>query len=86
LTVCDLPGGRCDIDEPEDLLWLLAQQPSGLARYTMTYLQDSGVAARLLSMQRGANNESSNNENPNNDLFNKEKGAAGEAYGTGKQH
>jgi len=57
LAVCDLPGGSCDIDEPDDLLLLLTQPPQNLARYTMTYLQDSGVAARLLAMRRGADNE-----------------------------
>lgn len=57
LTVCELPGGGCDIDEPEDLLLLLRQPPQGLARYTLSYLQDSGVSARLLAMHRGADNE-----------------------------
>jgi 2-phospho-L-lactate guanylyltransferase len=56
-TVCDLPGGSCDIDEPEDLCLLLARQRPGLARYTMSFLQDSGIAARLLAIQRGADNE-----------------------------
>lgn len=57
VTVCELPGGGCDIDEPEDLLLLLRRPPQALARFTMSYLQDSGVAARLLAMWRGAGNE-----------------------------
>ncbi len=57
LNVCDLPGGRCDIDEPDDLLALLQTDAAGLARYTLSYLHDSGVAARLLSIARGAPNE-----------------------------
>lgn len=56
-TVCDLPGGRCDMDEPDDLLLLLDQAAPGLARYTLAYLRESGVAARLLTMRGEAGNE-----------------------------
>jgi len=75
LTVCELPGGGCDIDEPEDLLLLLTRPPQALARFTMSYLQDSGVAARLLAMRRGADNETA-----------VENYGAGKGYGAGEYY
>jgi 2-phospho-L-lactate/phosphoenolpyruvate guanylyltransferase len=56
LTVCDLPGARCDIDEPEDLL-LLAQNTQPVAVRTMAYLRSSGVAARLAAMALPPSND-----------------------------
>lgn len=53
LTLCDLPGARCDIDEPEDLL-LLTRAPRDIAARTLAYLRDSGIAARLTAMLQGA--------------------------------
>jgi 2-phospho-L-lactate guanylyltransferase (CobY/MobA/RfbA family) len=57
LTVCDLAGARCDIDEPEDLL-LLAQNTAPVAPRTMAYLHSSGVAARLATMMLPSNDKS----------------------------
>ncbi len=54
-TICDLPGTCCDIDEPDDLLLLLSRPATGRATKSLTFLRDSGVAARLLAMQGGAN-------------------------------
>lgn len=57
LAVCDLPGACCDIDEPEDLL-LLGGMPATnegagrVATRTLSYLQGSGIAARLALMMR----------------------------------
>lgn len=56
LTVCDLAGARCDIDEPEDLL-LLAQNTAPVAARTMAYLRSSGVAARLAAMTLSSSND-----------------------------
>lgn len=53
-TICDLPGARCDIDEPEDLLFLIAQPGRTAAVTSLAFLRDSGIAARLHAMQRGA--------------------------------
>lgn len=49
LQICDLPDARCDIDEPDDLLLLTQQAHNGATR-TLTYLRESGVAARLALM------------------------------------
>jgi 2-phospho-L-lactate guanylyltransferase (CobY/MobA/RfbA family) len=70
LTVCDLPGARCDIDEPEDLL-LLAQNTQPVAVRTMAYLRSSGVAARLAAMALPSNDQHVRNNEP----------AGGERYG-----
>ena len=54
-TICDLSGARCDIDEPEDLLFLIAQPGHTAAVSSLAFLRDNGIAARLHAMQRGAN-------------------------------
>lgn len=54
-TICDLPGACCDIDEPEDLLFLIAQPKRTVAESSLAFLRDSGIAARLHAMQQGAN-------------------------------
>lgn len=53
LTICELPGARCDIDEPEDLLLMLAQSHVGVAQNTISFLVESGIAERLQAMQLG---------------------------------
>ena len=55
LTVCDLPGARCDIDEPDDLLLMLAQAADSAAHNTLTFLYESGIAERLQNLQSSAN-------------------------------
>jgi 2-phospho-L-lactate guanylyltransferase len=59
LSVCDLAGARCDIDEPEDSL-LLAQNTQNIALRTMAYLRDSGVAARLALMMQSVDDRNAN--------------------------
>lgn len=54
LTVCALPGGRCDIDEPADLLALVAEDNEGRAGNTLKFLHESGLARRLRAMLQGA--------------------------------
>ncbi|MDB6061073.1 MAG: hypothetical protein JWM78_1176 [Verrucomicrobiaceae bacterium] len=61
LTICDLPGARCDIDEPEDLLLMLAQTTDSAAHNTVTFLYESGIAERLQSLQLSANNAAGEN-------------------------
>jgi 2-phospho-L-lactate guanylyltransferase len=75
LSVCDLAGARCDIDEPEDLL-LLAQNTAPVAARTMAYLRSSGVAARLAAMTLSSNDQSVSGNN----LLGKEL-SGGERYG-----
>jgi 2-phospho-L-lactate guanylyltransferase len=55
LTVCDLPGARCDIDEPEDLLLMLMQSGDSVAHNTLTFLYESGIAERLQTLPIGTN-------------------------------
>lgn len=52
LTLCNLPGACCDIDEPDDLLLLTRAAPATAAR-TLAYLSTSGIAARLATMLQG---------------------------------
>ncbi len=54
-TICDLPGARCDIDNPEDLLLLVTQPACDGAAKSLAFLRDSGIAERLRAMQRSAN-------------------------------
>jgi 2-phospho-L-lactate guanylyltransferase len=53
LSICELPGARCDIDEPDDLLLMLAQSHASVAHNTISFLHDSGIAERLQAMQLG---------------------------------
>lgn len=54
LSICELSGARCDIDEPDDLLLMLAQShEKNVAHNTITFLHESGIAERLHSMQLG---------------------------------
>ena len=55
-TVCDLPGARCDIDEPEDLALLLQNNRRDIAINTRNFLMASGVAERVAAMQSAAIN------------------------------
>jgi 2-phospho-L-lactate guanylyltransferase len=48
-----LDGIACDIDNPEDLLVLLAQQQTG--KKSIRYLHETGIAARLQAMSIGSN-------------------------------
>jgi len=50
-TVCDLPGARCDINEPEDLALLLHTDRRDIAINTRNFLLASGVAERVAAMQ-----------------------------------
>lgn len=50
-VVCDLSSARCDIDEPEDLLFLLSQNANSCAEKTLDFLHRSGIAKRLRTMQ-----------------------------------
>jgi len=69
LTVCDLAGARCDIDEPEDLL-LLTQNTQNVATRTMAYLRDSGVAARLaLMMPRSDERQIGDNHQTGGEMY-----------------
>jgi 2-phospho-L-lactate guanylyltransferase (CobY/MobA/RfbA family) len=54
--VCDLPGARCDIDEPEDLALLLQNNRRDIAINTRNFLMASGVAERVAAMQSAAIN------------------------------
>ena len=54
LTICELPGARCDIDEPEDLLLMLAKSNAGVAHHTVKFLNESGIAERLQTLQIGS--------------------------------
>ena len=54
LAVCALPGGRCDIDEPADLLALVAEDNEGRAGNTLKFLHESDLARRLRAMLQGA--------------------------------
>lgn len=55
-TICDLPGARCDIDNPDDLLLLLEQRaPANTATKTRAFLRSSGIDERLRTMQSSAN-------------------------------
>lgn len=76
LTLCDLPGACCDIDEPEDLL-LLSGAARNTAARSLVYLQDSGIAARLAAMLQG-DSGNSRNEDPFRVGAN---GQCGESYG-----
>jgi 2-phospho-L-lactate guanylyltransferase len=54
LSICELPGARCDIDEPDDLLLMLAQShQESVAHNTISFLHESGIAERLHTMQLG---------------------------------
>jgi 2-phospho-L-lactate guanylyltransferase len=55
LTLCELAGARCDIDEPEDLLLMLTQTNDSAAHNTVTFLYESGIAERLQDLQISAN-------------------------------
>lgn len=55
LNICDLPGARCDIDEPDDLLLLWSQSFSDTASRSLAFLRDSGIAERLHALQYSAN-------------------------------
>lgn len=55
LSVCELAGARCDIDEPEDLLLMLSQTADSAAHNTLTFLYESGIAERLQNLQSSAN-------------------------------
>lgn len=54
LSICALPGGRCDVDEPADLLALIAEDNEGRAGNTLKFLHESGLARRLRAMLQGA--------------------------------
>lgn len=51
LTICHLPGARCDIDQPGDLLSMLIANPASAAHHTITFLYESGVAERLQTLR-----------------------------------
>jgi 2-phospho-L-lactate guanylyltransferase len=53
LSICALPGGRCDVDEPADLLALVAEDWEGRAGNTLKFLHESGLARRLRAMLQG---------------------------------
>lgn len=55
-TLCDLPGARCDIDEPEDLALLLQQDDARRAINTRNFLLTSDIAERLAAMASAAVN------------------------------
>src|SRR5690606_14975767 len=55
INVCKLPGARCDIDEPDDLLMMLAQTAGSAAHHTLTFLYESGIAERLQHVRSSAN-------------------------------
>lgn len=55
LTLCELPGARCDIDEPDDLLQMLTQTDDSVAHNTLTFLYECGIAERLQQLQSSAN-------------------------------
>ncbi|MFT3930133.1 MAG: 2-phospho-L-lactate guanylyltransferase [Spongiibacteraceae bacterium] len=54
-AICDLSSVRCDIDELEDLWFLLSRPLSTEAVKTLKMLHESGIAKRLLAMQCEAN-------------------------------
>lgn len=53
-TICDLPGARCDIDEFDDLLALIAQ-PASSAPNSLRFLHESGIGARVHAARFSAN-------------------------------
>ncbi|HEY3699486.1 MAG TPA: hypothetical protein VGK97_09155, partial [Spongiibacteraceae bacterium] len=55
LNISDVPGARCDIDEPDDLLLLWSQHGVGAAQSSFAFLRDSGIAERLHALQYSAN-------------------------------
>lgn len=53
--VCSLPGAQCDIDEFDDLVFLLSKTTYPGAVKTLKLLHESGIAKRLLALRRSAN-------------------------------